>query len=930
MAKIFSKKALALVLTVAMLMSCMVFSFSADAALDTRYINKFDNGTEENWFPYLSDATAKSAYHTYGSSTPTIWENGAMKLQFLNADPNETCNNKYVSGFQFLSQGTEGTSTIGNYTIKPTATSGGNAGHFWKFDLDYDLTEIPAGASVDLIVAFYCNWHPISEAGASDANGNVAWSWFTSRGFVYKTVATLTANDVEAGMTNGAAYFNLPDGPSCCAKHNNYNFTPYVFIKATDGYNGTLNGTTVMVDNVRIAACTAGIDDFPADPMNVVTTTHRNNFNNGTADNWMKVLSDPAHSMISDGDNKALFDAELGAMRINYVSASHLSGFWFRGDSNTAGQNATGSFAIPASSYVMVEFDYKVESFAANYPVSLSVGYSRNGYFYWDTGAKKTKSQFTNTASNGANGIFSQVATINETTGWVKATAYMKLPANYDRNVHFIVNQTHDSFSGSASVLIDNVKVHLCDESLMPKIDFVYGEETVASVVGAPGAPVTAPDFSAMFEEGVEFAGLYADAEFTTPAELPETFGNTGATYYIKTVEYLVNDPWSFEDIAHGTHISAKSNEWQGGARQVRNDYGSRTGSNALAINNENGAKNSSNNSSAARNFFILKNGSGNYAKVEVGKNYLLTYWVMVPTDAPSDFQGNLWVAAIGDPDNFPKATGTQKYQSGNSFPNMIFNDETTGYVTVPKDGNWHRVTRFISSANISKESETPNFTSRDGAVVIGLANMTSDAKLNAFVDDIDLICLDDMVAAEYEGGNDREQMLFETEVDGQKTHLHTNTRTGEGVYTSIRLAAKYKAGSAAGDTIILGGKEYALKERGMAIDIADNAATVGYNKSSVNMISTKADNFQNAWNVSEDNEFTFTVRLANISKDVIDQGTEYVYRSIYRVAMDGVYAAYNTTAPMASVPVQGAVSDPFTFADIYGEVAANGGSWFE
>ena len=52
MAKIFSKKALAVVLTVAMLLSCMVFSFSADAKVTRLYVNGFDNPTEDNWAYY--------------------------------------------------------------------------------------------------------------------------------------------------------------------------------------------------------------------------------------------------------------------------------------------------------------------------------------------------------------------------------------------------------------------------------------------------------------------------------------------------------------------------------------------------------------------------------------------------------------------------------------------------------------------------------------------------------------------------------------------------------------------------------------------------------------------------------------------------------------------------------------------------------------
>ncbi len=907
MAKIFSKKALALVLTVAMLMSCMVFSFSADAKIETRYVNDFENAdVTTNWAKNLVAGTA----HVSGSTTPAGYDdaNKAMKLSILGTtygNDNNYGTGYLLSGFRVFSKSEEAGKATGDFALGEG---------YWKVALDYSVLNFTneAGAAVDIYVGFA-------------AAGNFYWDNklcstakfnHSNMKSVAKKVATVTAADVAQGGTV-ETYVYLD---------STTNRAVNIFIRAKDGYQSTIEEASVLIDNVKVYSCTEGMADFPVDVANVATKTYTNNFNAPTDSNWYTLLGNATSSVVSNGpNNTAIFDATTNAMKVNHNTPSAISGFWFRGDGSVSGESATGGFGIPSASYVAVEFDYKVTAFDATGSIDLHIGFGRKDMFYWDTGYDQLWSKFTN---NNIKGVSAVAATLTATTDeWVKAAIYYQLPTvDYEYNMHVITKASGD-YSGTAEVLVDNFKIHLCDASKFPVISFIYGEETVATASGAPGAPFAMPEIA--LPEGVDFGGVYADAELTTPAELPESYGNVGGTYYVKGVDYLVNDPWSFEDIAHGTHISAKSNEWQGGARLVRNDKGSRTGSNALEVNNENGALNSDNNTSAARNFFILKNGSGNYAEVEVGKNYLLTYWVMVPTDAPSDFQGNLWVAAIGDPDNFPKATGTQAYQSGNNMANFIFNDETTGYVTVPKDGNWHRVTRFISSAKISAESETPNFTSRDGALLIGLANMQSNSNLNVYLDDVDLICLDDLVPAEYENGEDRDQFLFETEVDGQKTHLHTNTRTGEGAYTSVRLAAKYKAGSAAADTILLGGKEYQLAERGIAIDYADMADQLRYNHSSASMISTKASDFENAWNISDDNEVTFTVRLANISQDQIDMEDSYVYRSIYKIKLDGVYAEYNTTAPMNGVPVQGAVSEAFTFVELYEEVASEGGSWF-
>ncbi len=446
-------------------------------------------------------------------------------------------------------------------------------------------------------------------------------------------------------------------------------------------------------------------------------------------------------------------------------------------------------------------------------------------------------------------------------------------------------------------------------------VTFYDGDEVVGETTGVVGKTFTMPTLKNL-PENVEFT-YYSDREYQNQISLPTVFPEESMAIYVKG-DPAVSTPWSFETEAVGTHISAKGTgdiKYQGGRRDITDKY-ARTGSHSLRMDNENG----DDQANARRNQIVLKDGDGNYARVQAGKSYLLSYWILVPEDAKYDeYRGNLWLAGIGD--------STQGVINTNEVKGYLFDDGPNGYVTVPADGEWHQVTRFIDGSRITQDN--------DGNLLVGLTDMRSSTPSDTwmvYLDDIQLTCVDSMVTGGYASHVDRTQYLFDTTVDGTRTHLHTHYPNGNGVYTSVRLGATYTTGSADADTIILGGAEYTLLERGMVVANAADKATLDYD--TYRWRTVKKTDFSTCWKTADNGEatdITYTYRLGNISKELIEAQQQFVYRSFYKIALPySQEGAVDTT--VNSVTVYGNVSREFSFLDIYNDCTKNGtdsGVWF-
>ncbi len=374
--------------------------------------------------------------------------------------------------------------------------------------------------------------------------------------------------------------------------------------------------------------------------------------------------------------------------------------------------------------------------------------------------------------------------------------------------------------------------------------------------------------------------------------------------FYVDDVSVKVSEDvsaWSFESEDVGTDLDIKNADIKVSADVAR------TGSHSLYhFSNTNGG--------SARQQFYIKDGNGNAAKFEQGKSYLFSFWMYVPDYADRDYKVNIWLYAG---DGTVDRTGAAK----------VLDDGATATKYVAANSTWVKITKYIPNAAAS------------GDVLFGLANGES-AKHYCYIDDIEFVCVDDMLTRGDAEHNDRDQYLFGTEVGGVKTnlHKHTSNPNDNGAYTSIRLGATYKAGDASGTTIIINGEEYELVERGILVGLADADLDVDNytwksSKAASEGLNTYFDRGATITAGANDPiDVKFTLRLSNMSQAWFDgtgnakQTAAYQYRSYYKIKVP--YLETNGTRDLeATVTVYGNASDAFTFADLVGDFELNG--WF-
>lgn len=716
--------------------------------------------------------------------------------------------------------------------------------------------------------------------------------------------------------------------------------TPYIMPNLSDVLpaNATISYWADADFTVPMAAPTV----FTGGNLNVyikvdkIVKMWENHFDNGDAEtNWLNLYGGKeALSLYNSGrvgsgqSNYAVHETadNNGYMALgfeNYNSSNRLSGFRLfhqaetkKGDQYAGQYGYAGAYSysstakglfLPKTGKYAIKFDYRVskinEQYYADAKLEIALGV---GNVNWSNNIGLS-------GGNLPNGSAPQtIVTLDKNdTAWATALHFFDVESDAGVELNLLAKAANGYTSGQTGweVLIDNVEIYAYEDIAdFPTVSVYCNGELKDTSIGVAGLPYTMPAIAGVPVNSV--LNYWADANCTVPMDVPTAFNNGNINVYVTAETYLASDPWSFESEAIGSTVSAKGNA-EGGSLLVSNKY-ARSGNNSLEIQAKKGYTRT-----GARNFALLKNGNGDVLTAEQGKSYLLTYWVLVPSTSAT-LTNNLMLAGIGD-----RTTTSGYFTSGNDIVNkniVFFRDTNANAVQVPNDGEWHKIVRYIDGSAINK-------TTMEGNIIMGLTNVTDDENLYFYVDDVDLIALDDLGAQ-----TGREQYLFDATVGETKTHLHKYVGNSalEGNYTSIRLGATYTAGDADGNTIVLGDEALPLSERGIIVDIDDNADTLSVN--SYKWATAKKNKFGTVW-AKNGNDLTFTLRLANINEAMAtDTETKYVYRSYFKVTVP-YYAADANTLTTAPITIYGETSDAFSFNDIYTDcTSAPGyvpGTWF-
>ena len=961
--RIFCKKTLAVVLSLAMLMSCMVFSFGANAEVVKMWENDFEDGSDTNWAAaykgksdrgdFNSGLYGLSGYQQNYAALQTEGDNTFMAMGFGNYGSRD-----YLSGFWMYHGDATNTGTgygsVGSYT--GTSYAGGNfmpkAGKYY-IEIDYNLANIQLGdgsnPGIDICVGFH----------------NALW-WSSNKklsdfGDDYVTLFTVTKGDLDKGWQSKKAYFEVPeDGKRL-----------HIFAKVADTHSGSMTGSEVWLDNVVVTKYDSELD-LPADPAKVGTLIAENDFTGGSNDNWYYYYHhiDGVHStnwhtnFHSDATksvhgNYADVDLNNGYMKLGFNTENaedRISAFIFvhqsvtqnttpgvYGYSATSSVNAKyGNFSLANGNKYAIQFDYKVESFndASASSVNLYVGHSdimldgEKTMFGASLGVFKPGS----TARQAK--LVTTVGASDKSAGW--QTAVASLDTTDSKSLFFaaeIANNTSANLT-NAVVLIDNIKVYQVDEAKLPSITFMYNGNSVGSAKGIPGEAFVMPTLSVSAPEGTS-AVYYADENCSQEVSLPNTFANISQTFYVGFAKEAM---WE-NHFDNGTSTNWKAN---------------------YAGKSDDGAANSGQVGVGTRdNYAVLESdGSNSYMTLGFGNaastGCLSGFW-MFDEDATHTTAGEAGYAGDGY-----RPSNAVNYTKGNFRP-------TAGQYIVKIS---YKVAKFVNNANAAMDIcvglgakdaffwdgdklrsnmakyatlvtvDQTDVSDEWQTAVVALEVPQNELSLHIFATTaasgtgasltesevyIDNVQIFDYDIAVDQTTSDRTAYLYNGTTAQGATNLHKyvgNTEK-EGVYTSIRLGAKYTAGDSTGKTIVLDGVEYELVERGI---VAGNAGATlnadGAKGTDYLWKSSKTTNFDQYWEPNpvvpsdDPTQITFTLRLANMSEAWFTDSTEYQFRSYYKVK------TADFDSDNAVFTIYGPTSDTFTFDYLAGTFEKS--YWFD
>ncbi len=255
--KATAKKVLAVMLSVAMLMSCAVFSFSANAAATLMWENHFDNGTADNWMSLYGGESDQNMYNSgrIGAGQEnyavlkTEGNNSYMELGFNNYNAFNR-----LSGFRVFHEGTtsKNPADVGKYGYaggyQYSSTAKGlflpQTGKY-AITIDYKLIALntTANAGLDVCASIgTVNWS--NNIGLRGGN-------IESNGATPHVIATVSAADVGTDWRTATVYIDVDSDAGVELN---------IFAKAKSGYTSSLTGSKVLVDNVRIYSYTEASD----------------------------------------------------------------------------------------------------------------------------------------------------------------------------------------------------------------------------------------------------------------------------------------------------------------------------------------------------------------------------------------------------------------------------------------------------------------------------------------------------------------------------------------------------------------------------------------------------------------------------------------------------------------------------------------------
>ena len=553
--RIFSNKALAVVLVLAVLMSCLVFSFGGASAAQENLMWENDftasEGTSTNWMQAYTN-TADNAWFSNGGGNFATYDstNSAMALKFTNAN-----SWMYMSGFAMFHKN-ETHANTGEYGYHGGETTGGTVAKFggfrptkgaYKVTLKYKVESFSttAGAMADICVGFALRtqwkWYGSTSSRANFIND-------TNKG-VYEIAATVDVSTANTWQT-ATVTIDQPLDDTTAMMH--------VFARNNDGAGKDLNGTTILVDEIKV------YEVIPASTkkmwQNTFTAADGVAGDNG---NWMGAYGRSDNFWCSTNAPAGIgvtYDSTNEAMKINFItddSWTNIGGFVMCHEDTLTTGDAYGTIGVgqaetaqvtkygvihPAQGTYTVSLDYKVTEFSEveGAAIDLCVGFARRGSWHWQ-GSPKTRDGFVNSHAT-YKGVYDEIATVTASdkgAGWRTATITIEQPYNDTEKGMLLEifartseNVTQKNLAGS-EILVDNVKVYstkaALDQTVNDRTAYLYNGETEQ---GATNLHRYVVNGNAEPKEGV-YTSMRLAAKYTAG-------DSTGSTIMIGGEEYTL------------------------------------------------------------------------------------------------------------------------------------------------------------------------------------------------------------------------------------------------------------------------------------------------------------------------------------------------------------------------------------------------------
>ena len=376
------------------------------------------------------------------------------------------------------------------------------------------------------------------------------------------------------------------------------------------------------------------------------------------------------------------------------------------------------------------------------------------------------------------------------------------------------------------------------------------------------------------------------DASKTEGAYLRMGLGSNSATAGTFLIDDIVvekmsasEDTMTMEYVDVGTDLDIRNSGFTG---VVSADM-AHTGSRSLMVSAPAGTPRTGN----QRAQFLLTNDLLANQTVELGKNYLLTFWVYMDSYGETGKEPSLdfWLTA---------SAGTGSYTDTDEKENAKIYE--AGAYVVPL-GQWTRI-RIAMPAVSNTNNEGGNLLLGINATP-GTTNGISSAFQRFYIDDICVEPLDgssmlnDITSGyQYVAGGDQDGNVEGETTPGSAIYVQEGTEK-----TAFRVAATYTADQDGVTTnkLRINGLHYEIRERGMLLGKADNFANADKlsldttaDQGLVGKVTVTGDDLNNYWEYDADTqEVTYTILVRGVTKALKD--TKFVARSYMRVYREGV-----------------------------------------